>query len=185
MRSIAVAAFYKLKTQNLPLFQKILNYFTTIEPGTYSLHNLAKNLGVDDKTVAHYLSILEATGLIRTVYPYAKGHQILRKPEKVFLNNTTLNCAINSALGENLSMGLIRELFFLQSTHNAGMQVFYSTIGDYQTKEYCFEIGGKNKTSKQMKEAILPSFVVKDDILFATKKEIPRACKLNCVTAYS
>ena len=168
-----IAGFYNLKTQNLPIFKKILNYFSTIEPGSYSQHNLAKNLSIDDKTVAHYLSILESTGLIRAVYPYAKGNALLRKPEKIFLNNTTLSSAINSALGENQSIGLIRELFFLQSTYNAGIQLFHTTVGDYRTKTHGFEIGGKGKTGKQVKNADIPTFLVKDDILFASQKEIP------------
>jgi uncharacterized protein len=168
-----ISGFYKLKTQNLPIFKRILNYLSTIEPGTFSHHNLAKNLAIDDKTATHYLSILESTGLIRTIHPYAKGNQILRKPEKVFLNNTTLSSAINSALGESQSIGLMRELFFLQSTHNANIQVFYSKIGDYRTKEYAFEIGGKNKNNTQLKESDIPSFLIKDEIIFATKTEIP------------
>lgn len=121
----------------------------------------------------HYLNILKETSLIRAVYPYAKGNNILKKIEKVFLNNTTLSCAINSQLGEKSSIGLIRELFFLQSLQNAGIDVFYSQIGDYQTTESIFEISGKNKKSTQVKSSSLPTFLIKDDILSATKKEIP------------
>lgn len=168
-----ISGFYKLKTQNLVIFKKILNYLSSIEPGTFSYHNLAKNLSIDDKTAENYLSILESTGLVRTILPYAKGNQILRKPEKIFLNNTTLSSALNSALGENQSTGLIRELFFLQSMNNAGIPIFYSAVGDYRTKKQIFEIGGKNKTNKQLKEAELPSFLIKEDIIFATKREIP------------
>jgi predicted AAA+ superfamily ATPase len=168
-----IAEFYKLKTQNLPIFKKILNFLSTIEPGAFSHHNLAKNLGIDDKTVVHYISILEATGLLRTIYPYATGNRLLVKPEKVFLNNTTLCGAINSALGSNISIGYLRELFFIQSLENAGQPVFYSSIGDYQTPDCVFEIGGKNKGSKQIKMAAKNNFVVKDDILIATKTEIP------------
>lgn len=178
-----IAGFYQLKTQNLPVFKRILNYLSTIEPGNISHHNLAKNLNLDDKTVGRYLGILQETGLIRAVFAYAKGNQVLRKPEKIFLNNTTLSYALNSALGQSVPIGLIRELFFLQSVHNAGINIFYSQIGDYQNEKALFEIGGKNKTGRhgknktgrQLKGAVLPSFLVKDDILFASNKEIPLA----------
>lgn len=168
-----IANFYKLKTQNLPIFKKILHYFSSVEPGVFSHHNLAKNLGIDDKTAAHYLFILASTGLTRAVFPEAKGNQILRKPEKMFLNNTTLSTAIHSALGEKQSLSYMRELFFLQSMDNAGIAMVYSSIGDYQTRQCIFEIGGKNKTSKQLKGETKLSYLVKDDIFFATKKEIP------------
>lgn len=168
-----IAGFYNLKTQNLSIFKKIINYLSTIEPGKFSYHNLSKNLGVDDKTAAHYITILQDTGLIRAILPYAKGNQILRKPEKVFLSNTTLTYAVNNALGESCSLGLVRELYFLQSLQNNTGTVFYSETGDYRLYDTIYEIGGKNKTSKQLKSAIVPSFIVKDDILFATRNEIP------------
>lgn len=168
-----IASFYKLKTQNLILFKKILTYFATIEPGTVNQHNLAKNLSVDSKTVAHYLSILEETNLIRIIHPYAKGNPILRKPEKIFLNNTTLNEALLSTTGQPTSIGLTRELFFLQNLQNAHIGIFYSDIGDYRTQTTCFEIGGKNKTRKQLQASTIPSFLVKEDIFFATQTELP------------
>jgi uncharacterized protein len=168
-----ISKFYKLKTQNLAIFQKILNYLSAIEPGNFNTHNLAKNLSIDDKTGAHYLNILRETGLVRMVFPNAKGNQVLRKIEKIFLNNTTLSYAVNSALGENLSIGLVRELFFLQSIQNAHKNILYSEVGDYKTKDYLFEIGGKNKTRHQTRNATLPAWLVKEDILYATKHEIP------------
>src|SRR5262249_23054114 len=142
-----IANYYSLKTPNLPYFKNILNYFASIPPGSISIHSLAKQLGIDDKTVFHYLTILKETGLLRFVPPYAKGKQILSKPEKIFLNNTTLHCAINSFLGANDEIGTQRELFFVQSIMNAGILVFTNDYADFQTKNYLFEIGGKNKTA--------------------------------------
>lgn len=67
---------------------------------------------------------------------------------------------------------LLRELFFLENLKNAGEQVFYSNYGDYQVKDIIFEIGGKNKTRKQIKN-IDNSFLVKDDIYASSKNTIP------------
>ena len=66
-----------------------------------------------------------------------------------------------------------RELFFIQSLQNAGIELFYSKQADYRTREAVFEIGGKNKTRDQLKEFKEPSYLVKDDILHAAKGEIP------------
>lgn len=76
-------------------------------------------------------------------------------------------------LGEPISKGTERELFFVQSLQNAGINLFYSKQADYQTNEVIFEIGGKNKTRKQLKDASLPAYLVKDDILHPFKQEIP------------
>jgi len=66
-----------------------------------------------------------------------------------------------------------RELFFIQSLQNSGTEIFYSKQADYRTRQAIFEIGGKNKTSEQLKELKEPSYLVKDDILLPLKKEIP------------
>ncbi len=168
-----ISNYYNLKTVNLVYFKKILNFLASIPPGDINTHNLAHNLGIDNKTVFYYLTILEKTGLVRLVYPYKGGNHSLRKPEKVFLNNTTLLYALNNYLGQSVLKGTVRELFFIQSLNNSGAPVFYNKYGDFQTKNIIFEIGEKNKTKAQIKEVKLPAILVKDDILVSSKNMIP------------
>ena len=165
-----IAEFYNLKTQNLIYFKRILNFFASIPPGEISINNIAKNLGLDHKTTDHYLQILNEVGLIRFIYPPDGGSRVLSKPAKAFINNTTLLTALNQVLGESLSLGTLRELFFLQSLSNADLPVFYSTIGDYQVDKHYFEIGGKNKKQKQSNNKI---YLLKDDILHPGPYELP------------
>lgn len=168
-----ITNYYSLKTQNLYLFKNILNYLASIPPGSTNIHSIAKQLGIDDKTAFHYLGILKETGLVRFIQPYAKGKQLLSRPEKIFLNNTTLHTTINSFLGAANDIGTQRELFFLQSVMNAGIHVFTSDYADFQADNHLFEIGGKNKTSHQINKTTLPAFLVKDDILIGNKNTIP------------
>ncbi|MBV8802458.1 MAG: ATPase, partial [Gammaproteobacteria bacterium] len=65
------------------------------------------------------------------------------------------------------------ELFFLQSTMNAGLSVFASQFSDFQINNYLFEIGGKNKTIQQIRNTKLQGFLVKDDILMGNSNTIP------------
>ena len=67
-----IANYYSLKTPNLYYFKNILNYLASIPPGSTNTHSIAKQLGIDNKTVFHYLTILKETGLLRFVPPYAK-----------------------------------------------------------------------------------------------------------------
>ncbi len=167
-----IANFYQLKTQNLLYFKRILNFLATIPPGELSVNNLAKNLQIDNKTVHFYLEILSEIMLIRKVTVDEGGNKLLRLPSKVFVDNTTLLTALNHYLGKNLSVGATRELFFLQSTINAHLPVFYSTVGDYRIKQNTFEIGGKNKTRYQIKDK-QNAFIVKDSILHPSHNTIP------------
>ena len=168
-----IANYYSLKTTNLHFFKRILTYLASIPPGELNINNLSKNLGVDNKTAEHYLNILVSVGLIREMRPYEGGSPGLRKSSKFLLNNTTIMHTLQQYLGQAVSKGMERELFFIQSLQNAGIDLFYSKQADYQTREVIFEIGGKSKTRRQLKEASLPAYLVKDDILRPLKHEIP------------
>jgi len=45
---------------------------------------------------------------------------------------------------------------------NAGYHIFYSKKGDFEVGDYIFEIGGKNKTMKQIKDAGENAYLVKE-----------------------
>lgn len=168
-----IASFYNLKTENLSHFKRIINFLATIPPGKVNSNNIAKNLHIDNKTAAHYLEILSRSGMIRVLFASAHGNQILRKPEKIYLDNTTLLSAVNVLLSTKSDLGTARELVFLQLMDGAKLPVFYSEIGDFAINEIVFEIGGKNKTGQQLKECDGKKIVVKDNILIGTKNEIP------------
>lgn len=174
-----IANYYNLKTANLGYFKRILNYLASSLPGNISTNNLAQGLNIDHKTAANYLHILAESGLIRLLYAASSGGKVLRKPEKAFLHNTTLL----SLLAENMSpsdpTGVMRELFFVQSCIDAGLNVFYSNLGDFQIQDTIFEIGGKNKTRQQLKSksnamaANAKIILVKDSIMMTESGAIP------------
>ncbi len=168
-----IANYYNLKTPNLQYFKRLLSYLASIPPGDLNRNNLAKSLGIDHKTVEHYVTILASVGLIREMRPYEGGSPGLRKPSKILLNNTNLIHAMQQYLGQQPSKGMERELFFVQSLQNADEPIFYSKQADYRTRQAIFEIGGKNKTRDQLREIKEPSYLVKDDILHSLKGEIP------------
>lgn len=168
-----IANYYSLKTPSLQYFKRLLTYLASIPPGDLNLNNLANSLRIDHKTVEHYVAILSSVGLIREMRPFEGGGPGLRKPSKILLNNTNLIHTMQQYLGQEVSKGMERELFFIQSLQNADIEVFYSKQADYRTRQYIFEIGGKNKTRNQLKGLKEPSYVVKDDILHLHKGEIP------------
>lgn len=168
-----IANFYQLKAQNLYQFKRLLTYLGSIPPGEINIHNIGNNLGIDDKTAEHYLTILNSAGLVRFLYPYGGGSKTLRKPQKIFLNNTTLMHTLRQYHGHEINKGTERELFFIQAMQNAGQEMYFSNTGDFCTEKEVFEIGGKNKGRKQLRGIKGASYVVKDDILVPFEGEIP------------
>ena len=56
---------------------------------------------------------------------------------------------------------------------NSGKKIFYSKTGDFEVNNTIFEIGGKNKTLRQIKSRLGDAYLVKDNILYGSKYEIP------------
>ena len=155
-----ISNFYKLKTENLSSFMRILAYLSTIPPGELNRNSIAKNIRLDNKTVQNYLYILYETGLVELITENKSGSNILKQTEKIYLDNPDLYTAITEEIGYESQIGTIRE-------------IFYSKTGDFEVNDTIFEIGGKNKTLKQIKNDLGNAYLVKDDILYGSKYEIP------------
>lgn len=168
-----IAQFYNLKTGYLSHFKRILNFLASIPPGQAKTNTFASRLGIDNKTVDHYLEILAKTNLIKKLDPETHGTQALSKPAKLYLDNTTLLAALNMLLASTLDKGTLRELAFLQFTQGANLTAYYPKQGDFSIHDTLFEIGGKNKTGQQLKNSKAPKFIVKDDLLVGYGNVIP------------
>jgi len=169
-----ISNYYDLKTQNLYIFKRILNYLASIPPGEVNINNLSNNLDIDNKTTKYYLNILQDTGLVRLLQINKKGSKQLRSPQKIYLDNPNIYSSISSQSGLPDNIGTKREIFFINACENSGNKVLYSKeIGDFFVNNRYFEVGGKSKSKRQIKTSIDNSFLVKDDILIGTNKEIP------------
>ncbi len=168
-----ISNYYKLKTENLISFKRIISYMATIPPGELNRNNIAKNIGLDNKTIQNYLDILQETGLIQFILKNKAGSNILKKTEKIFLDNTDIYRSTSEEIGFETPIGTLREIFFIKMLLNSGNKIHFSEIGDYQINNINFEIGGKNKDLKQIKNNLENSYLVKDDIITGSKYEIP------------
>lgn len=87
------------------------------------------------------------------------GIRDLGKVDKIYLDNTNL---IYSLADDTSDMGNIRETFFLNQMR-VRYDVFASTAADFVIDDKTFEVGGRNKGQKQIKD-IENGYIVKDDI---------------------
>jgi predicted AAA+ superfamily ATPase len=98
----------------------------------------------------------------------AKGLKKINKPAKIYLNNTNLLYSYC----QNQETGTIRETFFVNQI-STKHKLHTSKQGDFLVDEtYTFEVGGANKSFKQIKD-VKNSFVVADDIEVGLKAKIP------------
>ena len=95
--------------------------------------------------------MLRDSGLLRFLLIDKTGHALMRNTEKVFLNNTNLFYAMEHELGKGIDKGAVRELFALTCLENSNLKPTCSKVGDLQCRDFLFEIGGGNKSRKQIR----------------------------------
>ncbi len=168
-----IANFYKLKTENLHYFKRIISYLSAVPPEALNRNSIAGHLGVDNKTVNNYLNILHESGLAELFKKNKSGGGLLKQTEKIYLDNPDIYAAVVDQTGFAAQLGTVREIFFIRMLKNAGFKIHYSETGDFEVNGVFFEIGGKNKEKKQIKDNLDQAFLVKDGILFGSRYEIP------------
>ncbi|RLA58054.1 MAG: hypothetical protein DRQ78_12770, partial [Epsilonproteobacteria bacterium] len=140
------------------------------EPYTPNLKELLAKMNMQNnyKGLYRFLEYLNRAKVFSIVRAKTKGDNIFTKPDKIYLNNTNLHfayCATHNT-------GTSREVFFhsmLKVEHSLSIP----KKGDFMVDDiYTFEIGGKNKSFKQIKD-IPHSFVVLDDIEIGSGDKIP------------
>jgi predicted AAA+ superfamily ATPase len=163
-----LSQIFNIEPSNITKLKQLVSYICNSKPYELNLSNLATKIGINRKTLYLYIHYLTLGDIFLKVLPKTKGDTIFSKPSKLYLNNTNLNYAYC----DNLEIGTLREIFF---TNQVGLnsKISYSKIGDFLIDDkYTIEVGGKNKSFKQIKD-ISNSFVVADDIEVGFSNKIP------------
>jgi uncharacterized protein len=133
-----------------------------------NLSKIAEIIGISRNQITEYLQLFERTGLILQLRESTHGIRLLGKVQKIYLNNS--NMIYLFAEGAP-NIGNIRETYFLNQM-SVKQKVFSADKGDFLIDKFIFEIGGKTKSNKQVKN-LDNAFVVKDDIEYGIGNTIP------------
>ncbi|MGM0579284.1 MAG: ATP-binding protein [Bacteroidota bacterium] len=153
---------------SLRKMEKLLFIISQIVPFTPNISELAIKLDTSRNSVLKMLDLLAKADILLLLKKEVKGMSFLQKPEKVYLNNTNLAFSFT----DQPNPGNLRETFFLNQL-SVKHAVSSPKFGDFMVDEqYIFEIGGPNKTSKQIK-GVPNSYIAADKIKFGTDKTIP------------
>lgn len=156
-----IPAVSEITFQTSLKLKKLLAVISSTVPYVPNLLNLRRELFVSDqRTLLKYLNFLEKAEVINTLGQKARGNKILQKPDKIYLGNTNYIYGLNMS-GEE--PGTIRETFF-GSQVDVGHELKLSSTGDFLVNDnYIFEIGGKTKSTQQIK-GLKNAWLVLDDI---------------------
>ncbi len=154
---------------NIQKMKKLLGVIADTAPFSPNISKIAKKLNVGRNTVYNYLKHLEDAHILNLTHKSGRGISVLQKPDKIYFENTNLAYAMNS----NAKIGALRETFFVNQLRNAGHDIHLAKNGDFLIdEEINVEVGGKNKTARQIK-GLEQAWIVKDDIEYAFQNSIP------------
>jgi predicted AAA+ superfamily ATPase len=149
--------------------KKLLVAIAQSAPFTPNVSKLSERLGLDRKFLINSLRLLNRADLVMELYKPTKGIGAFTKPEKLYLNNPNLVYALGK---ENAEVGTLRETFFANQMKHIH-DIHLAEKGDFKVdRKYTFEIGGKNKKTKQI-QGIENGFVVRDDMEVGSLNIIP------------
>jgi len=149
--------------------KKLVFIIASMVPYTPNINKLAVQLNSTRDTVLKYLQLLHVAHILKWLTQDAFGINFLNKPDKLYLENTNLAFALQN---NNVNTGSLRETFFLNQL-SRNHTVTLPKQGDFLVdNQYTFEIGGKNKTNKQIAN-IENAFIAADDIDFGFQNKIP------------
>ncbi|MBN1769480.1 MAG: AAA family ATPase [Prolixibacteraceae bacterium] len=154
---------------NVVKLKMLLYSISTSVPYVPNISRLSEKIGLSRPFLIRALNLLEKSQLIKQVNKNSKEISYLSKPDKIYLKNTNILFAIG---GDNTEKGTLRETFFANQTGNFH-HITLPETGDFLVDNiYTFEVGGKNKQMKQIKDT-KNGFIVKDDIEIGAMNIIP------------
>ena len=162
-------AFTSIDFASIVKLKQLLYVISESVPFQPNISRLSVKIGITRDTLIRYLSYLEKAHLISLLRTNTKGISKMAKPDKIYLNNNNLMYALQPGL---VNPGTIRETFF-QNQLSVKHKVDLPQKGDFIVDDnYIFEVGGKNKTQKQIID--MPNaFVVPDNLEYGYRNRIP------------
>jgi len=163
-----IPSIFTIKYENIVNLKKLVTLICSSEPFILNIKELSAKIGTDRDTLYLYMDYLYRGKIFNILRAKSKGDNIFLKPDKIYLNNPNLN----NAYCKEAKIGTQREVFFANQLQ-MHYQLHVPTKGDFLVDDrYLFEIGGKNKSFKQIKD-IPHSYVVADDIEIGFGNKIP------------
>ncbi|OHD96228.1 MAG: hypothetical protein A3E21_00505 [Sulfurimonas sp. RIFCSPHIGHO2_12_FULL_36_9] len=167
---VDIPSVFPIEYSNIVNLKKLVRLVCESLPYTPNIKELLLKMDMKDdyKRLYRFLDYLHKAKVLNVVSAKSKGDGIFTKPEKIYLNNTNLHYAYCNGF----EIGTIRETFFATMLKTAH-EVSIPKRGDFLIdEEYTFEVGGKNKKYKQIKD--LPdSYIVSDEIEIGSGNKIP------------
>ncbi|MGR3293593.1 MAG: ATP-binding protein [Candidatus Scalindua sp.] len=166
---LEIPVLRKADVSRIPKIKQLLAIISLSVPFKPNITTLANKIGISRNSLLEYLYAMSDADIIKSIHKDSFGVSLLQKPEKLYLENTNYMFTIKSYEPD---VGNLRETFFLNQLSQSH-RLTYPQKGDFLVDgKYLFEIGGKNKSTKQI-EGIDNAYIAADDMELGYKNKIP------------
>ena len=153
----------------VPKIKQLLVIISESVPFVPNIVNLSQKIEIHRTTLMSYLFYLQELGLTYHLLKEARGSVRLQKPAKIYLENTNLMYVLSSF---SANRGNVRETFFANQVGYKHKISFHEKTDFLVDNTYAFEIGGKDKSKKQI-TGIENAYIVSDEIEYGYQNKIP------------
>jgi predicted AAA+ superfamily ATPase len=145
---IDIAPFEELNYNTVRTMKKLLHVIGQSVPFVPNITKLAEQLEAPRNTILRLLDLLDKAKIIKLLHSEDQKLSFLKKPEKIYLENTNF---MHLFANSKVNIGSMRETFFFNQVAQLHT-VTSSKWGDFTVdQKYTFEVGGSNKDFKQIK----------------------------------
>jgi len=149
--------------------KKLFAILASLVPFTPNVSQLSHDIETTRISLLNYLYYLEKAQAIMLLSKESSGIKQIAKPDKVYLGNTNYAYALG---GEQANIGSVRESFFMNQVRVKNSVSFSNAVDFKVSGKYNIEIGGKNKTNKQI-VGLDNAFTALDNIEIGYSNQIP------------
>lgn len=165
---IDIPQYAKMSVSTSRKLRHLMSIVSRSVPFKPVMDSLATVIGVSRNVLPDYFVYMERAGMIGQLRDDTGGIRGLGKVEKVYLDNTNLAFVLG---GASTDIGNIRETFFYNQMR-VSSDVIASRAADFQIGVLSFEVGGRNKSSRQLK-GLEKAYIVKDDLEVGAGNQLP------------
>lgn len=149
--------------------KKLFGVLASLAPFTPNVSQLSHDIETTRVSLLNYLYYLDKAQAIMLLSKEPFGIKQMSKPDKIYIGNTNYAFALG---GEQTNIGSVRESFFMNQVRVKHSVAFSNAVDFKVSDKYNVEIGGKNKTKKQI-AGLDNAFTVLDNIEVGNGNQIP------------
>ena len=142
-----IPSSYELKSSSIQYLKKIIYLVSGEKPFLVDVSRISSSLGLSREYVYQYIDYLEKAGILIGLKRGSSGHKAVRKPEKLFIDNTNLYLSISKDEINANNIGVVRETFSANQLTKHG-KITIPNDGDFIWNKNIIEVGGKSKLNK-------------------------------------